>query len=266
MVKDSPNADLIPLVEEPPLIRLLLEVGRALMVNGAPTQRAHDTMVEMGHLLGVKAIDVVISYEGIWISLQTADFRAQGMRSFPEFGVNFKVAIAITQLCYQLREEKRSVEALQIDLDQILKEPSAPWWQGAILSGIGCSAVGQIFGGDTGAIGVVALAAFLGSGLWLNLLRPCVSLYGATFAAAAFGGTIAGLGGFLGWTETPFEAVSASMLYLVPGMPMICGFLDILFGQVSVGISRLVHMIFASLSIAIGLWFSIHLLELVFPH
>lgn len=250
--------------QEPPLMRLLLEVGKALMVNGVPTQRAHDTVVEMAHLLGANKIEVVISYDGIWIELNTLDFSAHGMRSLPEFGVNFNVSIAITKLCYALKEKKESVEALQDQLDAILKEPYLAWWKGALLSGIGCSAVGQIFGGDEGALWVVAVAAFCGSALWLNLLRPSVSLYGATFLAATLGGIIAGGAGYLGLTDTPFEAVSASMLYLVPGMPMICGFLDILFGQPSVGLSRLVHMVFASLSIAIGLWASVHILEIIF--
>ena len=260
----SPNSETLHFPKELPLMQLLLGVGKALMVNGVPTQRAHDTVVEMAHLLGANEIEVVINYDGIWIELTTPELRAQGMSSLPEFSVNFSVSIAITKLCYALREKKQSIEALQDQLDQILSEPYLAWWKGALLSGIGCAAVGQIFGGDEGALWVVGLAAFCGSALWLNLLRPSVSLYAATFLAATVGGTIAGGAGYLGWTETPFEAVSASMLYLVPGMPMICGFLDILFGQPSIGVSRLVHMVFASLSIAIGLWASVRILAMIF--
>jgi uncharacterized membrane protein YjjP (DUF1212 family) len=241
---------------------LLLATGKALMASGMPTQRAYDTLVEMARRLGANDVEVVISYEGLWVTIEAEGQKALGMAALPEFGVDFQKGILITQLCYQLQKEKLTILEVQEKLDAILALGSMGLWKGALLSGVGCAAVGQIFGGDLGAIGVVFLAASVGCGLWLFLMRPSFSLYAATVLAASLGGTIAGIGGLLGWTETPSMAVSASMLYLVPGVPMICGFLDILFGQVSVGVARLVHMVFASLAIAVGLWASIHMLIL----
>ena len=62
--------------------------------------------------------------------------------------------------------------------------------------------------------------------------------------------------------KDPTTALSASVLYLIPGVPFINGMMDILDGYVLNGISRLMTAVMIVVAITVGLSFSLMVLDL----
>ena len=78
--------------------------------------------------------------------------------------------------------------------------------------------------------------------------------YVAITLAAAISTAIPALGIYLGCpTETGSMALATSVLYLIPGVPLINGIIDIVEGHTLSGTFRLIHKALIILSIACGM-------------
>lgn len=57
----------------------------------------------------------------------------------------------------------------------------------------------------------------------------------------------------LDWGTTPEIAMATSVLYLVPGVPLINGIIDIIEGHVLAGVSRLINALLLIVCLSLGL-------------
>ncbi len=75
------------------------------------------------------------------------------------------------------------------------------------------------------------------------------------FTTSAFvASLLAGLGYLFHFGSTPEIALASSVLYLIPGVPIINSILDIIEGHILTGIARLVNATSLIVCIAIGLF------------
>lgn len=77
----------------------------------------------------------------------------------------------------------------------------------------------------------------------------------SAFAASACASTA------LLWSSTPETALATSVLYLIPGVPLLNGVIDMVSGHVLTGFSRLVNALLLVLCAAIGLSFTLLLVK-----
>ncbi len=239
------------------LADILLLAGELLMVNGAPSQRTHDTLVHIAHRLGCQQVEVLIAYDHISLTLSEGRMGISRLKTLPDLGANFGIIASVTWLSHRLDSKALTLQQVERELQSIATQAHAcPKWLMPILSGLGCGTVGQIFGGDSGAFFVDFGATFLGSIIFILGLRPTISPYITTALAASVTGFIVRMAIELNWTLTPASALSASVLFLVPGVPLISGLLDMLLGQINTGLARLINAFFFCLAIALGLLFA----------
>lgn len=235
----------------------LLLAGRLMMQNGAHSRRTQSTLLKMATNLGYPSAHIAIAYDHIVLTLCDHAVTTARIQPLSDLGVNFKVVSHVTQLAHELESRAYTIQALQEKLACIAGQPHpVPRWLLPVLAGIGCACVGQIFGADTGASLVDFLAGFAGCLSLFIFARPSISPYFTTIIAAAISAsTVHGLS-LLNMTQTPEIALSASVLYLVPGVPMVSGLLDILLGQIPCGLARLTNMLFSCIAIALGILLS----------
>ena len=112
-----------------------------------------------------------------------------------------------------------------------------------------------IVGGGLGFF--VFLGTFCGFLLRQELNRRHAYHYLTVVLSALVASFIVGVGAKLGYEEYPKVALSASVLYLIPGVPFINGMMDVLDGYVLNGISRLLTAVMIVVSITVGLSFSL---------
>ena len=96
-------------------------------------------------------------------------------------------------------------------------------------------------------------------GTWMGLfVRQVLHHKGAShyvvFLAAAFVSSfVAGMGFRYGWGTTPQVALATSVLFLVPGVPFLNAFTDIIEGHVLTGTSRAVNAAALMVCVSLGL-------------
>ena len=111
----------------------------------------------------------------------------------------------------------------------------------------------RLFQGDYISMAIVFFATLDGFCIRQLLTERGWNHY-AVFIISAFVASIIGSTGYVfGWGKTPDMAIGTSVLYLVPGVPLINGIMDIIDGHVLAGTSRLINAALLIICIAMGL-------------
>lgn len=120
-----------------------------------------------------------------------------------------------------------------------------------ILAGIANAAFCHLFGGDFQAMGVVFTATLFGFFVKQKLAQRGLNHY-LVFIVSAFAASLLSSMSLI-LDATSDVALATSVLFLIPGVPLINGFIDIIEGHILTGISRLTAAIMLIACIAIGL-------------
>jgi uncharacterized membrane protein YjjP (DUF1212 family) len=129
-------------------------------------------------------------------------------------------------------------------------------WTTIVAAACAAAAFSRTVGGDWGGMGVVLLAAAVGQFVRFLLQKRNHSRYVVTFFCALISGFIGDAGLRLGLSGIPAATLIASVIYMVPGVPLINGFIEIASGQhLFVGMQRLLDAtsLFFILTVAVAI-------------
>ncbi len=223
-------------------------------------------MHHLGTGLGCDWLDVFISPNAIVITtLSGGEFRTRTRRLVRFGGVDMNIVAAVNDLAYQVEAHTADRQEIRRELEEIDAMPKLyNRWLVVLLVGLACAAFSKLFGGDWAAFFVTWLAASLAmitrQQLAHHFFNPfliaVVTAFVATIVAAA--GVLLKIG-----DETQIS-LAASVLLLIPGVPLINSSKDLLQGHMVTGIVRGVTGALISLSIALGIGIAITILPLTF--
>lgn len=112
----------------------------------------------------------------------------------------------------------------------------------------------QIPGGDGGAAGIAFVAAGIGQFFRSRLQAMKLTVANVTLVCGVLSACIAALGLRLGFSKGVPATVIASVIYMVPGLPLINGFVDVISHEhLLVGLERIAHALFLFLVLAIAI-------------
>ena len=109
----------------------------------------------------------------------------------------------------------------------------------------------RLFGGDWTAVGIVFTATLVGFAAKQRMQAHGVNHY-LVFIVAAFMASLCASAA-LRFDCTAQTALATSPLFLVPGVPLINGVIDIVEGHILIGFSRLINALLLIVCIAVGL-------------
>ena len=235
------------------VIDLALFAGQLLMQFGADTQRVETTVHHIGTALGAEWLDVFVSPNALIITTTDhAEFRTKVRRVMRLGGVNMAGIAAISQLSYDAAQLELAV--VRYRLDEIAEQSRhyGSTFQAGFV-GLSCAAFSLLFGGDWAVFGVTWLAAgvamllrhWLASRQWNFALNTVVTAFAATLLASS--------AALLSWSDEPQIALAASVLLLVPGVPLVNAVEDLLSEHWVVGIVRGVVGLIITMSVALGI-------------
>ena len=113
----------------------------------------------------------------------------------------------------------------------------------------------KLFGGDLISMGIVFSATITGFYLKQQMQKKKINHY-ITFIVSAFVASLCASTALI-FDTTSEIALATSVLYLVPGVPLINGVIDVVEGYVLTGFARLTEASLLIVSIAIGLSFTL---------
>ena len=252
--------------------KLLATLGWRMASCGAETRLIVQSVKKMAHDLGCRNVELSISRDGILVKLRRGHQVSVEFKEVKHFAINMDSLARLHQICLRVSDGTLS-DPKQIFLAIRAVRPRHYNHNHIIfIEAIAGACFAYLNGGNTN----VCAAALIG-GIFLMFSRFLFIKRGFfesfTFMLSAWiGSLVAGLICLFGFHSGASEVIlsaTATTLLLVPGFPLINGFLDIFKGYVPIGLTRLVIAGVLVVSSSIGLLtshFILRLLMNLFPY
>lgn len=234
----------------------LCKYSTHLMGSGVHTSRVVRCTKRIGRAYGYK-VRLNLFQKTMVIYLENKDKHEVYNRvvDLPSLPISFEHNAELSALSWRVHDDKIPLEEAEQSFDKISKTYSVKPWMILILASLANAAFCAIFGGDWIARGIVFGATVIGFYLKQRLLGIGLNHYIVFIVSAFVASMCASSSMFLETTRD--IAIGTSVLFLVPGVPLINGVLDVLEGYSLTGMSRLIQATLLIVCIAIGLSFTL---------
>ncbi|HKJ40701.1 MAG TPA: threonine/serine exporter family protein [Sunxiuqinia sp.] len=236
------------------LCRILLEIGALLMSSGANTARIRTTIMRIANAYGFNA-ELLITHRALMLTLYDEDkdhFFSRLKRTSPH-GANFKMVSGISRMSWRIVEEKWNLAQVQEEINRLKSVPHYNRLVILSLVALADASFCRLFGGGHIEMIVAFVATFAGLFVRQEVVKKGFNPYLCIFFASLTSSLISGLSVYLHWGANPEYAFATSVLYLIPGIPLINSMSDLLDGNIMNGIVRGVNGLIIAFSISLGL-------------
>lgn len=237
------------------IIDLSLWAGQLLLQNGANAARVEETVHRFGTGLGCNWLDIIISPTALIVTTSSGqEFRTKARRIVRFGQVNMDILTAVNDLSYRIMANEVDRYQVRRRLEQINRQPGNYHPLIIVLTvGLACAAFSKLFGGDWIVAAVTLVAAATAMQVRRMLAQRHFNLVLQVTFTALTAGLIASTATLFQWGNVPQIALVASVLLLVPGVPLVNAFHDLLSSYYLLGIARGVQGGLISFGIATGL-------------
>lgn len=234
------------------ITRFLMEYANRLMGSGVHTSRVVRNTRRIGESLDV---NVKMSIFQKTMVMSVCDNESQEVYNevaiIPAFPISFELNAELSALSWEAFDTRLSLDTLWEKYNQIISHPKMDPLCTLFLVGFANASFYALFGGDWTARGIVFSATLIGFYLKQVMQKKHINHY-IIFVVSAFVASLVASSALT--LETTAEvAIATSVLYLVPGVPLLNGVIDIVEGHVLTGCTRLIQALLLVLCIAVGL-------------
>ncbi|MEZ0447675.1 threonine/serine ThrE exporter family protein [Cellulomonas sp. ICMP 17802] len=254
----TPDDDELELIRRSGVV---LRVGRLSLSAGTGSYRVKASMLRVAHALGIDRHEAHVTLTEITTtSHRGPSFRTE-VAEVRTIGVNVDRLAGLEHLAGRLDAAgQATVEDVTAELDRIAaKPPLYPVVLNALWAALACAAFSFLNSGGVVEVVGVFVGAFLGQALRRSMLHRGFNQFGvtmlsATVACLAYVGLV-GLLQATGATGGGHEAgYISAVLFLIPGFPLVTGFLDLAKLDFSAGVARLAYALMILTSAALAVW------------
>lgn len=242
---------------------LLLEIGALLMGSGANTNRVRLTIGRIAGSYGFK-VDFLITHRAIMLTLNDKKhhFFSEIKQTYA-LVPNFKMVSGISRLSWHIVDEKPPLETVWEEIERL--KALSPYPRIVVLSvvALACSSFCRLAGGNPAEMLMVFAASFCGLFVKQELSKKKVNPYFAIFLASFITAMLCGGIGL--WYPHKHDNMTfvTSILYLIPGIPLINSMSDFIDGNSLNGMMRAINGLLISFAIASGLLIAILIFNVV---
>lgn len=232
----------------------LLEVAMTLMASGASTSRIRNTINRISIPFNCTP-HMLISQRTIMLSIygEGDEFVFSSLKRTPLHGVNFNLITGISQMSWLVIEEKWNVKQISEELHRLCAQPHYSRITILLLTALAGASFCRLATGSAVDMAVVFVATTAGLFIRQEATRLKFNPYACIYFASLTASLIAGaLVKFDPLTKHEF-AFATSVLFLIPGVPLINAFSDMIEGNLQNGLIRGLHGFIISFAIALGL-------------
>lgn len=236
------------------LCKLLLEIGALLMSSGANSSRIRITITRIANSYGYNA-ELLITHRALMLTLfdEGKDYFFSRLKRTSPHGANFKMVSGISRMSWKIVEEKWDLNQIQQELERLKSLPHYSRLTTLLMVGLAGASFCRLFGGSYIDMLIAFSATVAGLFIRQEAVKKAFNPYLAIFFAALSSSVIAGATVKLQLGTHPDFAFATSVLYLIPGIPLINSLSDLLDGNLMNGIVRGMNGLIIALSIAAGL-------------
>lgn len=230
----------------------LQEYSTRLMGSGVHTARVARNTRRIAQALNVDA-KVVLLHKTIIISVEDLENHQSinEVAVVPELPISFRLNSELSSLSWAAQDEKLNLEEIKSRYNDIVSQPRLDfrliWLLLSVANGCFCA----LFGGDIWACIMVSMATAVGFYLRTILNRSGVNAFLSVIISAIAASLVSALS--LTFDATADIAIGTSVLFMVPGVPIINGIIDVVSGHTVAGSGRLIQAALIVICIAVGL-------------
>ena len=233
---------------------MLLDIGALLMSSGASTARVRYTVNRISETFGYHT-DMFITHRALMLTVhddENADYFSSIKRISPH-GINFKLVSGISRMSWRIVEENWDITQIRKDLERLVSLPHYPIWLILLTIGISGASFCRLFGGGFIEMAVSFVATIIGLAVRLKTIKLNFNTYLCVYFASLTSSLLSGISIKFGFGKVPELAFTASVLYLIPGVPLINMFSDMVDGNLLNGLIRGLNGLIVTFAIALGM-------------
>lgn len=238
--------------------RAVVAVGTALLGEGTSSYRVERAVQRAGSALGCDHVTALVTLRSVVITVQRGEKTWTESARAPRLHVNADHLDRLETLIRHLPARLSAAE-LSNEVEAVLSRPGCyPPWVTALAVGAACGAFAALSGGHAPEISAAFAAATAGQAVRAWLLRRHVNPFAVIALVAALAASlylaIVALVQSLDLVGSANESgFVSSVLFLVPGFPLVSGTLDILRMHVEAGLARLTYGVTVLVMASLGL-------------
>ena len=236
------------------------EYSSHLMGCGVHTSRVIRNAKRIGNSFGY-AVTLSVFQKNIILTVADLEKHEHYNKviDIPELPISFEHNSELSTLSWETYDRHLSLSALRRKYLRILRRPAIHPFFVLIMTGLANASFCRLFGGDWLSMGIVLTSTITGMFLKQQMSKEGINPY-LVFIVSAFVASLCSSSSLI-FDTTSEIALATSVLYLVPGVPLINGVIDIVEGYILTGCARLIHALLLILCIATGLSFTLLLVK-----
>ncbi|MCM1109135.1 MAG: threonine/serine exporter family protein [Clostridium sp.] len=231
------------------------------MAVGVQTSRTERNAVRVAEAYGMRA-ELAFFPKSVIMTLHTPQ-QENGCTTvcrIQKRPLNFETNALLCRLGWRIHDRHLPVETAEALYEYIVSRRRYSQGLVVMMVALANASFCRLFQGDGIAMGLVFIATFVGFYIKQNLtmwhFNECLTFMLCSFVSSVFGS----LSYLCQWGGTPDIALATSVLYLIPGVPLINGVMDIIDGHIVTGNTRLFNAAMLIAGIALGLTFTLLIL------
>lgn len=237
------------------LLNFLLDYSTSLMGVGVQTARVVHNATRIAKAFGF-SLDMTIFQKSIIMTIVDNDDPLHPKTSVDKIkplALNFEMISTLSALSWYIYDHEPSLEEVRVKFEAIMEKPRMSRWWVLFLVSCANASFCRLFGGDGIAMAVVFVATLVGFFIRQEMMKRHMNHLFIFVVSSCIASMIGGMAVINHLGNTPEIALAASVLYLIPGVPLINSVIDFMDGHVLAGLSRLINAILLIICIAIGL-------------
>lgn len=241
---------------------LALDIATTLIASGAHSGRIVNNINRLA-LPWKYDVQMNITFNGVLLTVKDSTGGQESItryKAIPPHNVHLALLTEFSRMTWNVADGDLSFIEAQQKTKAIKEKKSYNYWSVAFAVGFSCACLCLLAGGNLLNGCVAYLASFVGSIVRYHVVRlkfnPMISFVIASFVTTM----IAGMDGIFSIGSFPEATLATSVLYLVPGVPLINSVIDLIEGYLSSAWNRALFGAFILLGIAVGMALSISLL------
>lgn len=227
-----------------------------LMGAGVHTSRVIRNSKRIGEAYGVD-VKLSVFHKNIILTIidnETGE-ACNEVIDIPAHPISFEHNSELSALSWEVYDKHLPLHELADKFNKIISAPKIDPLFVLLLVGFANASFCKLFGGDIISMSIVFSATITGLFLKQQMQKKKINHY-IIFIVSAFVASLCASTALI-FDTTSEIALATSVLYLVPGVPLINGVIDIVEGYILTGFARLTEAALLIVSIAIGLSFTL---------
>lgn len=242
--------------------RFLSEYASILLKSGATCMRIEKNIERIARHWGY-VYSMTIMPRHIHLTINNSDgLQNTFTTGIEKAGINFNFVAKLSGLSWNVVDDRLSLEEARTELKAIMEAPETNrWW---VLFAVSCAngAFCRLFGGDFIAVAIVFASTMCGYYLKQILLDKGCDVRFMLILCSFVSSVLASAGTLFSLGTTASVATATSVLYLVPGIPFINAFNDMISRHYICFFSRMTDAIVLTCCLSGGLCLGLKLMKL----